>query len=246
MKGPFRKDAQPAPSMIVLSGLDGSGKSTQTARLAERLRADGVRARAVWNRWKPMVSAPLIRLAKRALSAQDRVREADYERFREAKRREMRSRWKQNLWQFMVWSEYAWQVHWRTLLLRLAGGVVICDRYVYDTLVDVAINFSCPPDKLAGLMSHPLFELFPKPALVVFIDIDPAVGAARKADGTPAAYLADRRAYYASVARILGAPIVDGGAPVDDVSGRIWELTAQWRRSITGGGARTGQRGRNA
>jgi thymidylate kinase len=230
--------------MIVLSGLDGSGKSTQALRLAERLHAEGLRARAVWNRWNPTVSAPFIRLAKRALSTQGKVRENDYEEFREAKRREMRSGWKRNLWQFMVWTEYACQVHWRTLFLRLSGVVVISDRYVYDTLIDVAINFSCPPEALAGLMSHRLLALFPKPALALFIDIDPTIGAARKADGTPPAYLADRRVYYASLAHMLAAPIVEGGASVDEVSQRIWELTAEWRGAMTGRDAGAGRQER--
>ncbi len=233
MRGPFDSDRAGTRSMLVLCGLDGSGKSTQAALLAERLRSEGIRGRAVWNRWRPTLSAPLIRIAKRTLSGREKVVQGDYESFREAKRREMKSDWKRGLWQIMVWSEYAWQVHWRTLGRRLGGAVVICDRYVYDTLIDVAINFSTAPEGLASLMNNPLLALFPKPALVVFIDIDPALGAARKADGTPAVYLADRREYYRAMARILKAPIVDGGAPAAEVASRIWELAAPWRRGFS-------------
>ena len=70
MRGPFRDTARPASSLVVLSGLDGSGKSTQTALLAERLGADGIPAAVLWNRWKPFLSAGVIRLAKRYLRAQ--------------------------------------------------------------------------------------------------------------------------------------------------------------------------------
>jgi thymidylate kinase len=229
VRGPFRHTSIPSSRLIVLSGLDGSGKSTQTALLAERMKADGIPAVVLWNRWKPFLSAGFIRLAKRYLRRQAGVGEADYRGFTDAKRRSMRSGWKRALWQTMVWGEYAVQVRARLLARGRPGGAILCDRYVYDTLVDVAINFSLEPDRLGELMNHPLLSLFPKPGLVLFIDIDPQTGAARKSDGTPEAYLADRRAYYASMARILHAPVVDGAASVESVSGVVWELTMPWR-----------------
>ncbi len=234
MRGPFHGTTAPASSLIVLSGLDGSGKSTQIALLAEQLGAEGIPATVIWNRWKPFLSAGAIRLARRYLRATAGVREGDYRGFTDAKRRSMRSGWKRDLWQMMVWSEYAAQVHARLLPRRLRGLAVLCDRYVYDTLVDVAINFSLPASRLAELMNHPLFGLFPKPGLVLFIDIDPETGAARKSDGTPAAYLADRREYYTEMARILGAPIIDGGGSVESVSRAVWEFAAPWRERRRG------------
>lgn len=231
MRGPFRDTAFPDSPLIVLSGLDGSGKSTQTALLAARLSADGIPAAVIWNRWKPFLSAGLIRLAKSWLKTHARVREGDYHGFTDAKRRSMKSAWKRNLWQMMVWGEYALQVRARLLSHRRKGLTILCDRYVYDTLVDVAINFSLPAARIEELMNHPLLSFFPKPGLVMFIDIDPETGATRKSDGTPAAYLADRREYYASMARILHAPIIDGGAGVEEIAHSIWEFTGPWRAS---------------
>lgn len=241
MKGPFNETAARDAGLIVLSGLDVSGKTTQTLLLAARLRAEGIPAEAVWNRWKPAVSAMFITLARRWLKAQERVKEGDYRGFTDAKRRKMRSGWKRSVWQVMAWGEYAAQVRARLLAHRLKGATVLCDRYVYDTLVDIAINFSIPPLELADLMDHRLLSLFPKPAVVIFIDIDPATGAARKSDGTPAAYLADRRPYYTSLARILNAPVVDGGSSVESVASAIWNLTAPWREHRIASGAGHGR-----
>lgn len=229
MRGPFDASSRGGSPILVLSGLDGSGKSTQAELLARKLRESGVPAEAVWNRWEPRLTAPLIRLAKRTLRSPGSVEGGGYEAFRDAKRRTMRSGLKRGLWQAMAWSEYACQVHRRLLPRRLRGTAVVCDRYVYDTMIDIAINFSAPPERLGELARHPLLSLFPKPALVIFIDIDPAVGAARKSDGTPAAYLADRREYYREMARILQAPVLDGGAPVERVFAQVWELCAPWR-----------------
>lgn len=246
MRGPFRDTASPASSLVVLSGLDGSGKSTQTALLAERLSAGGIPAAVLWNRWKPFLSSGVIRLAKRYLRKQARVKEGDYRGFTDAKRRSMKSGWKRDLWQMMVWGEYAMQVRARLLARRRKGLTILCDRYVYDTLIDVAINFSLPASRLDELMNHPLLSLFPKPGLVVFIDVDPETGAARKSDGTPAAYLADRREYYAAMARILHAPIIDGGASVESVARSLWDLTKPWRESRNGSLAHGGNRGEDS
>jgi len=82
--------------------------------------------RAIWNRWEPFLSAPFIRLAKRYLKAREKVEGGDYRGFTEAKRRKMKSGWKKAVWQWMVWSEYALQVHRRTLFPRLGGAMVIC------------------------------------------------------------------------------------------------------------------------
>jgi thymidylate kinase len=242
VKGPFNDSVRPASKLIVLSGLDGSGKSTQTALLAEHLRTEGIPATEVWNRWKPALSAVFIRLAKRYLKAREILKDGDYRGFTDAKKREMRSNWRRSLWQLLVWGEYAVQARMRLFAHGAKGTTVLCDRYVYDTLIDIAVNFSVAPADLENLMDHRLLSLFPKPAVVIFIDIDPETGAERKSDGTPMAYLADRRKYYASLARMLDAPIVNGGSPIESVASSIWDLTGEWRASRSAA-MRGGKRG---
>jgi thymidylate kinase len=218
--------------LLVLSGLDGSGKSTQAGLLAKRLRTEGYDVATVWSRWEPALSAPLIRLAKRRLDTRADAATADYRRFTTAKRRTMQSRWKRTLWQLMVWSEYAAQINRRLLPHVIRRRGVICDRYVYDTLIDIAVNFSVKPGEIETLCHHPLLALFPAPRQAIYIDIDPETGASRKADGTPPEYLADRREYYRSMARLLGAATIDGGRGVEEVAEAIWSSTGAWRRSL--------------
>jgi dTMP kinase len=234
MRGPFRLSGRVRPGLLVLSGLDGSGKSTQAAILSERLGREGVPVETVWNRWEPRISAPLIRLAKRKLSHPEGSSPEDYGPFTAAKQQAMKSPLKRSLWQLMVWSEYSVQVNLRLLRHRSGGGGVICDRYVYDTIIDVALNFSLPPDRIEELCNHLLLSLFPRPGGVVFFDIDPESGSSRKNDGTPAAYLADRRAYYTVMAGLLGAPVIDAGKPIEDVAESLWLLTEDWRKGLPG------------
>jgi thymidylate kinase len=232
MRGPFDSTADPRSGMLVLSGLDGTGKSTQAALLAERMSRDGLYTTAVWSRWEPHATAPMIRLAKRSLRGTNGIGENDYLEFTDAKRHKMRSPWKRAVWQAMVWGEYAVQVRQRVLSPLNRGIGVICDRYVYDTMIDIAVNFSLSPGGIETLCNHPLLSLFPKPVSVVFFDIDPRIGSRRKNDGTPAEYLADRRSYYLEMAHLLGAPIIDAGGTIDDVFSELLEHVEEWKKSL--------------
>jgi len=167
-------------SIIVISGLDGSGKSTQSKIISERLKGAGLNSVTLWNRWEPKISYPFIKLAKSYLSNFRKVSENNYTKFTEAKRQSMRSGWKRSIWQTMVWSEYLIEVLWRLQHYNLKNIIVIFDRYYYDTMIDIAINFSFQPEELEGLMHHPLIRLYPKPKFAVFIDVAPEVGVARQ------------------------------------------------------------------
>ena len=212
-------------SIIVISGLDGSGKSTQSRIIADRLNRSGIKAVTLWNRWEPKASYPFINLAKRYLSSSRKISEGNYRGFTDAKRQSMRSSWKKSLWQLTVWSEYLIEVLWR---LHPYGKdtIVLFDRYYYDTMIDMAINFSYEPERLEELLNHRLIRLYPKPKATIFIDVKPEIGIARKKDGTPLEYLVDRRRYYTKMAEIVQAPVIDGNASIEDVATELWRIVS--------------------
>ncbi len=231
----FRPKVSRKPGILTLSGLDGTGKSSQAEKLLERLSAEGMRAGAIWNRWKPCLTLPVVKLARRSLSPVKEARTADYSNFTQAKKNKMKSPFKRKIWQTMVWSEYSMQVRFRLLTHGWPFRGMICDRYVYDTLVDMAVNFSISPQELESLCVNPLLELFPVPVQAILIDIDPETGARRKDDGTPVGYLSDRRELYLAMAKITGAIVIDGTKTINEISEEIWNLTGQWRSTLTGG-----------
>ena len=220
------------PGILVLSGLDGTGKSSQAEILSDRLASEGVKVNIIWNRWKPFLSAPFIHLARRTLNRTENAQIADYANFTAAKKEKMQSPLKRCLWQIMVWSEYAIQANLRLFFHNHPYQGIISDRYVFDTLVDMAVNFSIPPSRLNELSDNRLFGLFPRPASVIVFDIDPEKGAIRKSDGTPAEYLADRRELYLEMARITGASVIDSSLPIDEIADLVWDITAEWRDSL--------------
>ncbi|MBU8923149.1 MAG: hypothetical protein KOO63_15125 [Bacteroidales bacterium] len=228
----FRPLVSNSPGILTLSGLDGTGKSSQAEKLLNRLSSEGIKAGAIWNRWKPCLSLPLVKLARRSLSQVKEARTADYANFTEAKKEKMKSPARKKIWQTMVWSEYSFQVRFRLLTHGWPFRGMICDRYVYDTLVDMAVNFSVSPTELESLCVNPLLDLFPVPTQAILIDIDPETGARRKDDGTPVDYLSDRRQLYLEMARITGAIIIDGMKTIEEISEEIWDRTGAWRSTL--------------
>lgn len=228
----FDPKVQGRPGILVLSGLDGTGKSSQAEILSGRLVSEGIKVNIVWNRWKPFFSAPIIRMARRTLSREENAQLADYSNFTAAKKEKMQSPLKRSLWQVMVWGEYALQANLRLFFHNYPYLGIISDRYVFDTLVDMAVNFSIPPSRLNELSENRLFGLFPRPSSVIVFDIDPDKGAMRKSDGTPAEYLADRRELYLEIARITGASVIDSSLPIGEIADQVWDITAEWRDSL--------------
>ena len=101
---------------------------------------------------------------------------------------------------------------------------VVADRYVYDTLIDLSVNLDREPTEL---LKEPLLRLFPVPNLSILLDVNPRVGAERKSDGTPEAYLVERRALYRSLSDTLGMEEVDAErSPMEvetEIRRRIWK-----------------------
>ncbi|MCK4549518.1 MAG: hypothetical protein KAU49_05095, partial [Candidatus Krumholzibacteria bacterium] len=77
--------------MLVLSGLDGTGKSTQAEILAGRLADQGVETSTIWNRWSPAITAPLISMARKRIDPRPDAVTEEYTDFTRSKRERMRS-----------------------------------------------------------------------------------------------------------------------------------------------------------
>jgi dTMP kinase len=189
--------------LLVFEGLDGSGKTTQRARLAAELRARGYDVLETAEPYEGGTWGPRIRAMARsgeALAPDEELR------WFQAQRRE--------------------HVRERVAPALAAGRVVLCDRYF---LSSAAYQGARGLDAEAILAESE--REFPLPDLVLVLEIAAAAALARvAARGGPAEPVFERRDFLERVAALfhrLERPYlvrIDGDRPADAVAAEIGRL----------------------
>lgn len=206
--------------VIVLMGIDGSGKSTLSAALQKELAARGIPAQARWAALRPVLLKPVIALAKFLL-----VRKApkadNYAAHMAAKRSGMnKMRFAHGVYFFIMALDYLPQAWWKVGLPRLLGRHVICDRYLHDLALDYAITVNGDTQRMMRAL-HALQWLVPATDLHYFVAIPPEVALLRKDDVPSIDYLHERDHYYRAMVQALGVPLLDGQAPIAENCQRL-------------------------
>ena len=212
-------EARRPPRLVVLLGLDGTGKSTQARLLAAEAATRGIEAVTVWARWKPLFLRPVMSAAKSATTSSSGDPVTAYARQMSLKRRLFRLSPLRRLWEWLASLDHSVQTVPRILAARRDGRLVIADRYYHDALVDMGVNFgsSAPPPR-------GFFRFFPKPDRVVVLDAPEEVVFERKRDVRSLAYLQQRRPLYLDLARRHGWPVVDASQTPDAVHEAVAEI----------------------
>lgn len=209
-------------TLVVFSGIDGAGKSTQIALLLEHLRQNGQRPHYLWTRggYTPLfehLKALLRKLSGRAVPPSGHTPQ---------RTQALGKGWVRRLWLSTALLDLLWVygviVRWR----RWRGQIVVCDRYLWDTLVDFRMNF--PQEHVERwLLWRCLARLTPKPD-AAFLLLVPVEESVHRSDvkGEPfrdaPEVLAQRLAHYQALADETGAwHGLDGQRPADELAAEI-------------------------
>ncbi|HEX5131982.1 MAG TPA: hypothetical protein VFX92_05805, partial [Candidatus Krumholzibacteria bacterium] len=215
------------PLLISVSGVDGSGKSLQVERLRQVFDTCDIRVRCVWARGGSSRGIGVaMKAGKRVLKADDDSGDSaaapprtEADRFRQRRQR-LRNPFAR--WAFSVLYAFDLKITYvlKVRFLLMTGKVVICDRYVYDALVDFAqysgTDAARPPFAL-NLMR----VMVPRPVVAVLLDVDPAEALRRKPEEGDTGHLESARAMFLDMAASHRLTVMPAAADADAVQARL-------------------------
>lgn len=123
--------------LIVFSGTDGAGKSTQIEKLSNKLTLDGKQTVYLWSRggYTPLISY-FKKIVRKLLG--NKLPKAGQSKNRDVM---LEKKSVSSIWLFLAIVDLILLYGIYVRFLRVTGKVVICDRYVQDTYLDFKNNF---------------------------------------------------------------------------------------------------------
>lgn len=227
--------------IVYISGIDGCGKTTQAQKLVTRLNGSGRSAEYQWLRWEPSV-VPLIQKLRRTLSgskkagpsgSEQRLRSEDsaHARWKSLKNRLFSSELFRKLWLFYATRDY--YKAYRKARINWKADYIVLDRYLFDFIVDQAINFGQDPHSLRRVLEKSSLRNAQTPDFTIIIDLPAELGYERKSDGTALEYLKDREGIYGNVSTADNVLHVDGKLSPDTIHEQIYSwLESRSKRSL--------------
>ena len=202
---------------ICFAGIDGSGKTTLSNLVVTLLEERGIKSSYVYNRYLPLILKPFMIIGEKVFLHKNDFF-GDYNDYSETKKaKTKRYPFLANIYQTILIIDYSFQILFKIKIPMLLGKNIICDRYIYDTIVtDLSVDFNYSEEKIERISRH-VGKLFPKPDIVFFVDVPEEVAFSRKDDVPSIQYLRDRRHIFAKVASIFNMKKLDGTKKIEEL-----------------------------
>lgn len=201
--------------LVVLEGIDGSGTTTQVARLADRLRSTGALVRAT----REPSDGPIGTLVRQVLSGRIVVPGG-----------------RSPGWATMALlfaADRMDHVESEIAPFIALGGVVLSDRYDASSLAYQSVSSGVAARQAVEWICS-LNRHVPRPDLTVVLDVSPEVAAERRVRRGDAAQLYEQSemqrelaAFYRKLAKHMPndrVVVIDAEAAVDAVHERVWDV----------------------
>lgn len=214
--------------IVCFMGIDGSGKTTLAKNLQKKLDTLNVKYRYLW--WltaeKSLVRR-LMRLSSKLLRFNHSNKapagnpsagniKSDNAPGNKGKPGKLMS-----LYQYVTLLDYTCQLFLKVWIPRKTGYVVICDRYIYDTIIAFDITFDYGEKKYDRLFDF-FYRLAPKPDVFFIVDVPAEVAFSRKDDIPSVDFLKKPQARYRALAKKLNALQLDGTQSLEQLNAIVF------------------------
>lgn len=204
-------------NFICFMGIDGSGKTTLAKELIDVMNKKGFKTKYWWCKFEFFkFEYLLVKIFKRFLKSS--CQSSLDSNFR---KRSHRTSIPLKVYQYLVIFSYIYRIFLNVRLPLFFGKSVICDRYIYDALVDFIMEFKYPKEKTQKTLKI-LSSLTPKPDLIFLVDLPEEVAYKRKKDIPSISYLSKRRKMYLEMQEGMeGVILLDGIKDLKDLKNQI-------------------------
>jgi thymidylate kinase len=227
--------------LICFNGIDGSGKSLQAHRLIEQLQAAGYPAVYVWSGGTAPLTRPVARAGKALLRRRKQTAATDdlptagpatsgtlepstpYRSYLSFTQGIFKKRLVRTAWLHLSLLEHMAEIWTKVVPHLLNGRIVVCDRYIYDRLVNIAVLCNTGPEELTRQLRFARWYWVPQPGKWFFIDVPAEVAFSRKDDVPDVLFLQRRVPLYRAIADAFKLQRLDGTAAPDEIAAQIWQ-----------------------
>ena len=201
--------------LICFMGIDGSGKTTLAKRLVEELTKHSIKCGYLW--WLEAENS-VLRRTLRFLNHPSNEKSGESKLYNPRKSPNFFMR----IYQYLALLDYLRQLISKVWLPINLGKVVVCDRYIYDTIIAFSIEFNYPQRKLQRMLK--LFSsLSPKPDIFFLVDVPEGVAFKRKDDIPSIESLSKPMAMYRELGKQMDVKIIDGTKNLKELNTYLWE-----------------------
>ncbi len=203
--------------LICITGIDGSGKTTLAKSINNDLKNEGLDSIYVYGRVVPIVSRFFMILGRKVMKSKPKDIFVEYDKYTRYKKKVFHNSIIAEIYKLAFLLDQSIVILVKIMPRMLCGKIVICDRYVYDTIItDLSVDLGYSDSQILDL-TNKAFSILPKPNIIFLIDIQEEIAFSRKHDVPHLNYLRDRRMKYLSIAKSIGAVVLDGSNSSKDV-----------------------------
>lgn len=208
---------------ICFIGTDGSGKSTLTSNVFQKIREKDKRIKKIYGRYTPLLIKYVMAAGRRFLLDKNKNIPLDHDvRLDKKKSLFRKSRILSQLYISLIMIEYYFELIFKLIIPYKMGYSIISDRYVFDTIVnDIAIDMELSTIDVTNLLSK-FWLVIPRPDITFLVQVPEHVAIKRKNDIPSLSYLKIRNRFYNEISASEQFVVLDGTLSISELEERVF------------------------